>query len=79
MNKLENLAMRMNELLDAAGRNERWEIDVDASSNSVGTWFCGTFGGVLDDDIMRGETARLIHTPSLSRNQFAWFNKSLKT
>jgi len=78
MNKLENLAEKMNAELSAVGRDERWVLDDDESSNSVGTWFCGTLGGINDAQAMCGETTRLIETPNLSRNECPWFNPSLR-
>jgi hypothetical protein len=54
------IAIELNAVLAAAVRDERWEIDSDTFSNSVGTWFCGTLGGVTDEATMREETARLL-------------------
>ena len=46
--------------VDAAGDPMRWTLDTDGESNSAGTWFCGTLGGVTDEASMREHTARII-------------------
>lgn len=53
------VANSMNHQLAAAGRDERWTCDNDTFSNSCGTWFCGTMGGVSDETTMREETGRI--------------------
>ena len=64
INRLNNLADKMNEKLAASGRDERWELDDDGCSNSVGTWFCGTLGGVTLSSQMHKHTARLVAGPA---------------
>jgi len=61
--KLTFTAGLMNRKLETAGRSERWELDEDEQSNSVGTWFCGTLGGVAYASVMRDETKKLIESP----------------
>ena len=61
INRLNNLADKMNEKLAASGRYERWELDDDGCSNSLGTWFCGTLGGVTLSSQMKK------HRPDSSR------------
>ena len=53
-------ADKMNAKLATAGREEQWAIDTDKFSNSVGSWFCGDLGGVMDAQTMRDETKRLL-------------------
>ena len=57
---LEVTAEVMNDILGDAGRVEKWEIDTDPFSNSVGSWFCGDCGGVENSTIMREATRRLL-------------------
>ena len=59
-NKLGKLACKLNARLQKSGKSEQWEIDSDTFSNSVGTWFLGSLGGVADAQTMRMETTRLI-------------------
>ena len=57
---LTKTAERCNAKLAAAGRDERWVLDTDTESNSVGTWFCGNTGGVMYASCMREYTRELI-------------------
>ena len=57
---LQATADKMNAQLAAAGRDEKWELDTDTFSNSLGSWFCGNLGGVMDAKSMRDETKRLL-------------------
>ena len=50
------VADEMNQLLDDAGLEDRWELDTDGESNSVGTWFFGGLGGVTLARDMRSAT-----------------------
>lgn len=58
--RLTYTADRCNKWLYTAGREERWTLDTDENSNSVGTWFCGNVGGVTLAQQMREETEKLI-------------------
>ena len=58
--KLDRLAMEMNAGLEKSGANERWTLDKDSESNSVGYWFCGNLGGVGDAQTMREHTYGII-------------------
>ncbi len=60
MHDISKTAERMNAKLAAAGRSERWTLDTDTESNSIGTWFCGNLGGVTLASCMREHTAKLI-------------------
>lgn len=59
---LEDLARYCNSVLASAGCVSRWELDGDPSSNSFGTWFCGTLGGVTDQWTMRQHSHSLLMT-----------------
>ena len=57
---LNEIASLMNDELAIAGHPDRWELDTDPSSNSVGSWFCGSLGGVMYARSMREATAARI-------------------
>jgi hypothetical protein len=59
-NKLQSTADKMNDAIAATGRNEKWELDTDTFSNSIGSWFCGNVGGVTDAKTMRDATKHLL-------------------
>ena len=49
-------AFDANALLEARGISDRWTLDVDNESNSVGTWWLGDCGGVTTSIQMSQET-----------------------
>ena len=51
-----------NAILKSAGREERWQIDVDIYSDSFGTWWLGVTGGVTTHDRMRSATMQLVRS-----------------
>ena len=65
--RLERTADRMNIRLDAMDTAERWVLDTDATSNSVGTWFCGNVGGVTQAGQMLSETEKILTQIANSR------------
>ena len=72
---LQSVADELNTILatagavDAAGEPVRWTLDTDGESNSVGSWWCGTLGGVTDETSMRAHTTRLVTQRVATRAQ----------
>ena len=65
--RLERTADRMNIRLDAMDTAERWVLDTDATSNSVGTWSCGNVGGETQVGQMLSETEKILTQVANSR------------
>ena len=69
---LQSVADELNTMLaeagafDAAGEPVRWTLDTDGESNSVGSWWCGTLGGVTDEASMRAHTTRLVRNAAIT-------------
>ena len=57
---INGVAEQLNQSLAAAGIDERWELDTDGESNSVGTWFFDDIGGVTGVRDMREITSAAI-------------------
>ena len=57
---INGVAEQLNQSLALAGVEERWELDTDGESNSVGTWFFGGLGGVTGIREMREITSAAI-------------------
>jgi len=58
--KMMTAADDCNDLLEKAGLTERWHLDQDVTSNSVGTYFCGRWGGVTLTSQMKKRTKFLL-------------------